>query len=300
MRTVRKRLYIFSIICLFTLSIPAGTGVQAQPLCSVTPAIKVPRAVNIFNIQQERILGDVEAEDVESVYPTVHDEGFEAYLNAVVLRLRSQFPPDQFRVRVWLIDSPEANAFSVGPDRIYVTRKMVAVLKNEDELAGLLGHELGHIQLHQNAITVSYLFHAILRANSVSDRKDISDKFSGMLQSMDRDPKMLRKAAQIIELQEGINESAADRVSMYAVAAAGFSPRATVELLKRSAATNGNSGSLLKDFLGASTSNERRLREINEVFNRLPRACRERVPTDSVEFRTWQASVMSHPDWAAR
>jgi hypothetical protein len=64
---------------------------------------------------------------------------------------------------------------------------MVALLRNDDELAELLGHELGHILVHQNAIIVSQLFREILGVDVVSDRKDISDKLTRMFNSIDRD-----------------------------------------------------------------------------------------------------------------
>jgi hypothetical protein len=65
--------------------------------------------------------------------------------------------------------------------------KIAALLRNDDELAGLLGLELGHILAHQNAIIVRQLFHGILGVNVVSDRKDISDKLMRMFNSIDRD-----------------------------------------------------------------------------------------------------------------
>jgi predicted Zn-dependent protease len=78
-------------------------------------------------------------------------------------------------------------SFSAGPERIYITRKMVALLRNDDELAGLLGHELGNFLMHQNAIVVSQLFHKILAVNAVSDRTDIPEKLRRMLDSIDRE-----------------------------------------------------------------------------------------------------------------
>lgn len=287
-------------VSLFALVVLLGSAVRAQQPCSITPELGIPTASNIFSAQQERALGDVEAEWMEANYPVLHEDGLASHLNSVASRILSQFPPDQARVRVILIDAPEANSFSVGPERIYMTRKMVALLRNDDELAGLLGHELGHILMHQNAVIVSQLFHEILGVNAVSDRKDISEKLRRMLDSIDRDAKLLRKAAQIIEAQEGIRQDEADRVALYASAAAGFSPQAYVELFDRSAGTNGSSGSILTDFFGETTSSLRRLREIKKALRQLPRPCREIEPAASAEFRTWQAAVISGPDWTRR
>jgi hypothetical protein len=174
---------------------------------------------------------------------------------------------------------------------------MVALLWDDDELAGF---ELGHVLTQQNAIIVSQLFHEILCVNAVSDRKDILEKSRRMLDSIDRDPKLLRKAAEIMERQEGIHQNEADRVALYASAAAEFSPQAYVQLFERSAGTIGSSGSVLTDYFGATTPNLRRLREIRKTLRQLPRPCREIVPAASAEFRTWQAAVISEADLACR
>jgi predicted Zn-dependent protease len=299
MRTAQMRVSILSKISLFTLSVLVGGTVRGQQSCSVTLA-PIPTAAQIFRIQQERTLGDIEAEWVETDYHVAQNEKFAAHLNAIAGRVLSQFPREQAQVHVILIDLPAAEAFSTGPERMYISRKMVALLRSDDELAGLLGHELGHIVTHQNAVIMSQLFREILGVSAVGDRKDISEKLRRMLDSIDRDKKLLRKAANIIEGQEGINQNGADRVALYAAAGSGFSPQAYVELFDRSAETNGNRGSVLNDFFGTTTSNLRRLREIKKALKQLPQSCQEIVPAASAEFRTWQAAVMSDLDLARR
>ena len=294
------RVPILSTAFVFVLSVFVGGTVRGQQPCTATLAPSIPTAVNIFSIQQERTLGDIEAEWVDENYHAGNSAGLAAHLNTIAGRVLAQFPGDPMPVHVILIDTPEAESFSIGPERIYVTRKMVTLLRNDDELAGLLGHELGHILTHQNAIMVSRLFHAILGVDVVSDRTDILEKLRRMLDSIDRDTKSLRKAAEIIERQEGIDQNKADQVALYASAAAGFSPQSYLELFKRSAGINGSNGSVLTDYFGATTSNLRRLREIQRVLRQLPRPCREITPAVSVEFRTWQAEVMSATDLTRR
>jgi len=298
MRIAHIPVTILSTVCLFALCVFAAGTVRAQHPCSVTPVLGVLPAANIFSAQQEQALGDVEAEWVETDYHVVPD-ALSAHLNAVAARMLSQFPPD-LRLRVILIDTPEADSFSMGPERIYITRKMVSMLSNDDELAGLLGHEMSHILAHQNAVVVTELFHEILGVNAVSDRKDISDKLLRTLASIDQDKKAFLKAARIIQRSEDIHQYEADRVAVFVATAAGFSPQAYADLFDRFAKTNGSSGNFLTDFAGTTTSNERRLREIHKALRELPRACREIVPAASAEFRTWQAAVISDPDLVRR
>lgn len=49
------------------------------------------------------------------------------------------------------MDSPEINAFALPGGYIYVTRGILAAFNNEAELAGVLGHEIGHVVLHHGA-----------------------------------------------------------------------------------------------------------------------------------------------------
>jgi predicted Zn-dependent protease len=273
-------------------------ALNAQQPCSITVSLRVPTRSHMFNPDQERLLGDIEAESVESNYPAVHDVQLAAHLQSIADRVLSQFPGVRPPVRIILVDTPEADSFSTGPERIYVTRKMIALIKNDDELAGLLGHELAHIVMHQNATTVSELFREILGVNSVSDRKDIADRLAQLFDALDHDARLLRKAAQVIGKQEAAHQYEADRVALYASAAAGFSPQAFVDLFSRFAGTDRSTGDFLSDFVRLTTSNEMRLRQVNRSLRQLPQPCRNLVPGYSNEFGTWQAAVGSyhHPE----
>ncbi len=46
---------------------------------------------------------------------------------------------------VTLLNSPVDNAFAIPGGYVYVTRQLVALMNNEAELAGVLGHEVGHV-----------------------------------------------------------------------------------------------------------------------------------------------------------
>lgn len=52
---------------------------------------------------------------------------------------------------VSLLNSPVNNAFAIPGGYIYVTRQLVALMNNEAELAGVLGHEVGHVAARHSA-----------------------------------------------------------------------------------------------------------------------------------------------------
>ena len=46
---------------------------------------------------------------------------------------------------VTLLNSPANNAFAIPGGYVYLTRQLVSLMNNEAELAGVLGHEVGHV-----------------------------------------------------------------------------------------------------------------------------------------------------------
>ena len=59
--------------------------------------------------------------------------------------------PWTFRV----VDDDVVNAFALPGGFIYVTRGILATLGNEAELAGVLGHEIGHVTAMHSVIRIS-------------------------------------------------------------------------------------------------------------------------------------------------
>lgn len=284
-----------SIAILFALAVLFVATLRAQQRCPAPPALSPAAGANIFSPQQELDLGDVEAEWLEKNYRVIHDDELAAHLNLIADRILVQLPATQLKFRVILIDTPAVNSFSVGAGRIYVTRKMIAFLRNDDELAGLLGHEMGHILTHQNAIEMTRRFHDILGVNAVTDRKDIFDDYNQMLDNIARNRSALLKTAERDQQQEEPHQYEADGVALYAAAVAGFSPQAFVEFFDRLAQTHGKTGNLLTDFFGATKPDEKRLREIHKSLSLLPQTCREIAPSaPSAEFLVWQADVIAY------
>ncbi|MBA3914494.1 MAG: M48 family metalloprotease, partial [Acidobacteriales bacterium] len=126
----------------------------------------------MFSDQQEVYLGDATAERLANEVTSVDAPKLNAYLQQIGDRLVQHLPKTEFKFRFYLIDSPTANAYSIAGGRVYVTRKMAAMTQNEDELAGVLAHELGHIATHQTAIEFSTLFRA-MGITEVSDRESV-------------------------------------------------------------------------------------------------------------------------------
>ncbi len=53
--------------------------------------------------------------------------------------------PTEFEFKFHLVDMEEPNAFALPGGHIYVTRGILPLIQTEDELAGIIGHEIMHV-----------------------------------------------------------------------------------------------------------------------------------------------------------
>jgi predicted Zn-dependent protease len=94
---------------------------------------------------QESKLGAEEAKKVEQTMGLLYDKALGSYVRAVGEKLAavSDLPegPWQFLV----VDVPDPNAFALPGGFIYVTRGLLSLVNSEDELAGVIGHEIAHV-----------------------------------------------------------------------------------------------------------------------------------------------------------
>jgi predicted Zn-dependent protease len=83
--------------------------------------------------------------------PALANPALQAYVNSVGQKLAAQSHRAQLKWTFTVLDSPEINAFALPGGYVYVTRGIMAFLNDEAELAGVLGHEIGHVTARHGA-----------------------------------------------------------------------------------------------------------------------------------------------------
>jgi Zn-dependent protease with chaperone function len=103
-------------------------------------------AVHAIDEQEQRERIEFQVRELErelEVSGALHgDAALDAYLQSVVDRL---YPEQQGRLRVRACKDPEFNAFAVPTGNLYVNIGALLRMRNEAELAALLGHEGAHV-----------------------------------------------------------------------------------------------------------------------------------------------------------
>lgn len=277
------------VLFLAILFVFCAHSIVAQPGC-VPPEIIVNKSnLNIFSEQQEMYLGDVLAEYVQKNYRVIDDPEANRYVRTIGERLIKHLPPTNIKFQFHVVDLPELNAFASAGGRIYITRKMIAFVRNEDELAGIIGHELGHGIVRHMSVDMSRTFKELLGIDQVGDRKDIYDKFNLLL---DRQrTKRLRPRPG----HEDEQQLEADRIGLFAMTAAGYDPNAFATTWDRLADTKGKTGSAISDLFGTTKPAEKRLRELIRASAAVSPTCLDRVRPGGDDFFKWQSYVVTTP-----
>ncbi|MCI4588805.1 M48 family metalloprotease [Sphingobium sp. BYY-5] len=158
------------------------------------------------------------------------------YVEAVGRRIavQSGLSNAQGDFTVTLLNSPVNNAFAIPGGYVYVTRQLMALMNDEAELAGVLGHEVGHVaaqhgQRRQQAAQRNAIGGALLGALAGALLGDSG--LTGLVQ------KGIGTGSQLLTLKfSRSQEYEADDLGIRYLASAGYDPRALSDMLASLAA----------------------------------------------------------------
>jgi predicted Zn-dependent protease len=93
----------------------------------------------------EEKAGAQAARQVEAEMGLVHDPVLGAYVREIGNRLVTNASRQNVTWRFQIVDMSAPNAFALPGGYVYVSRGLLALVNNEAELAGVIGHEIGHV-----------------------------------------------------------------------------------------------------------------------------------------------------------
>jgi predicted Zn-dependent protease len=104
----------------------------------------VGKGVNLYSLEHEIAIGKQAAQEVERSAKLITDPVVTEYVNRVGQNLvRNSDAKVPFTIKV--IDSDEVNAFALPGGFFYVNSGLILAADEEAELAGVMGHEIGHV-----------------------------------------------------------------------------------------------------------------------------------------------------------
>ncbi len=226
--------------------------------CATNP-VTGRREITLVSPAQELEIGQQGYAPVLAAYGLYDDAALQTYVNAVGQKVaRASHLPD-LDWHFTIVDDAAVNAFAMPGGYIYITRGLLVYLNSEAQLAGVLGHEIGHVTRRHSAarITQQQLYGAGLALGSVVSKT--VERYSGAAQ----------QAMDLMFLQfSRTDETQADELGVDYATKAGFDPReipATYAMLQRISA---QSGQRLPGFLETHPDPGDRARVTTELARR--------------------------------
>ena len=110
------------------------------------------KAAEEITPENEYYIGRSVTANILTNYKVYENYRLEQYLNKIcqVLVVNSEDPELYNGYHVKILDSSEVNAFSTSAGHILITRGLIDCTSSEDELAAVIAHEIGHIQLQHS------------------------------------------------------------------------------------------------------------------------------------------------------
>jgi len=191
--------------------------------------------------------------DLKSSTPVSGNAAHKATLDAVARRLLQQAGESPAAWEAEVFASPEVNAFALPGRKIGVYEGMFGVAQNPDQLAAVVGHEIGHLEANHPQERVSAevatdaglrVVGSLLNAGNVQYASEIGAALG------------LGAQVGILLPYSRSQETEADRYGLRLMVAAGYDGRQALELWRRMEASGGARG---PEFLSTHPAPEARI-----------------------------------------
>ena len=204
---------------------------------------------NIFTGEKESWLANAVAGTAGAWPKKLEDSSVCDYLNQLTrnLGLYSHEPAKQYDVVI--VDASYGNAFTAGGGHIYITREMLRLVNSEDELAGIIAHEIGHDNFHHPGRTMTRQFFWVIGVSKVNSYEETKRDFAKFVTAYNPEHNPWPALGEAISGIGRTDELSADKAAFYFLYKAGYNPLALADFFHR---TPDPTLSYLKSELGAA------------------------------------------------
>jgi predicted Zn-dependent protease len=251
---LRSRLIIGLVLAAISL-VSYWSKMQVNPVTGKRQAVTMTP-------QQEIAMGLQSAPQMASEFGgLLQDQKFQNYVKSVGEKIvaNSEASKSEYQFNFYLLADPETiNAFALPGGQIFITAGLLKRLTNEDQLAGVLGHEIGHVIGRHSAqqMAKDELTNGLLSAAVAAASDPYSPNNSGAI---------AQYVGKMITMKYGrSDELEADKFGVKYMLSSGYDPERMIdvmEILKQAAGGNAPS-----EFQSTHPDPDHRIAEIKKAL----------------------------------
>ena len=238
--------------------------------------------------QQEVQMGQEYAQQINAQLPIVQDPEVNRYINVLgdsISRLTSRSDLDW---HFFIVDSKEVNAFAVPGGFVYVNRGLIERADKMDEVAGVLGHEIGHVVRRHTIKQME-------KAQGANVGITLACVLTGVCNSQVAGAAIQIGGGALFARFTRQDEAEADQEGFTNVVRAGISPEGMVSMFRKLLEERKNRPAGVEAWFITHPLEEDRIAAIQARMNQLPPGTLARLGTDTRNFHTFKARLQSLP-----
>jgi predicted Zn-dependent protease len=246
-------------------------------ICFITTILPPSSGLASMTVQEEKELGDKLALQIQQNVVMINDPLVTAYVDEIGRRLLKEAHDSRFDYHFYVVKEQEPNAFAIPGGHIFVTSGLIRFVDTEDELAGVIGHEIAHSVLRHidkamdrakrlSLLTLAAIIAGAFLSRNAEGAATLTTGAMAMAQSL-----MLKYTRE--------NEAEADQKGIKYLADAGYGSQAMVTFLKKIYRWQRAISPDVPTYLATHPGIDERITYLSDTFQTVPKATAAHPPS---------------------
>jgi predicted Zn-dependent protease len=238
--------------------------------------------------QQEVQMGQEEAAQINQQLPIVSDPEANRYINVLGDMIARRTPRGDLDWRFFIVDSKDVNAFAVPGGFVYVNRGLVDRTDNMSELAGVLGHEIGHVVLRHTVKQME-------KAQGANIGVTLACVLTNICNSQVAQAGINIAGTAVFAKFSRQDEAEADQQAVINTVNAGIDPHGVVTMFEKLIAERRSRPGAVESFFATHPGEEDRIAATQAAINRIPASRLRGLTVNTTNYNSFKARIRSLP-----
>lgn len=238
-----------------------------------------------MSTQQEVQLGQQYAAQVNQQLPIVQDASLNRYISALGTEIASHGRRN-LDWHFYIVNTDQVNAFALPGGFVYVNRGLIERTRNMSELAGVLGHEISHVELRHSAkqierqqtanVGLNLAYILLGRAPSGAEQAAIQVGGTAVFAKYSRDA-----------------ERQADENAVPLLVRTGIDPHGLVTMFQTLLSEEQRNPSSVEQWFATHPTTQARISDVEQVLRKYPQS--SRLQENSSAYSQFKSRLRSYP-----
>ena len=244
-----------------------------------------PQAVFGLTVSEEEKMARSFLNVIYKYFEIIEDPAVVNYVNKVGKRIVAGLEEPLFNYRFFVINTHTYNAFAIPAGYIFINSGLLMAMDNEEQLAGILGHEIAHVNarhISQKIEMSKKIGWAGMAGMAAGVLMGLAGAGGDASQAMTRGSQAAAKTAELSYSRE--NEMQADQLGLIYLADAGYGGEGLLKILKTMRAKQWYDSKQVPTYLMTHPAIDERIAYIDGQLAAVPKTPKPQSQKSSKEF----------------